>query len=193
MILDRICHAAKYSQTCIRDNSTVFDMRKVLGCRELCGGVPTKHEQNNPTHTNGWHTYKRLLRSKHVYDREVMGKHVFSLRIVVIVLEIVDKKCHFSVKCSEFCLLRCAFIKSNMYRQKWAHVWLGFSRMADGQSGLKIVPRISWHILLYYLPILLKKWIGMSDRYVYGALRVRESIQRAYFPGHTTHPKRRVM
>ncbi len=50
--------------------------------------------------------------------------------------------------------LRCASIKSSsMYRWKWARVWLGFLPTADSQSGLKILPCNSRHILLYYLPM----------------------------------------
>ncbi len=55
-------------------------------------------------------------------DHDVMGKnHVFfDEKLLVLEIHVVDKKCHFSVNCGEFSLLRCASIKSNtcMYRQK---------------------------------------------------------------------------
>ena len=76
-----------------------------------------EHEQHKPTHmthTNAWHTYKGLF-GKHMYYRDVMGKTHTFCNGQLLVLEIVDKKCHFSVKWGTFGLLRCAPIKSNMY------------------------------------------------------------------------------
>ncbi len=53
VMLDRIGHVAKCSQTYVRDSSTVFGMPTILWRHELSRGVPsTKHEQHKPRPTN---------------------------------------------------------------------------------------------------------------------------------------------
>ncbi len=80
-----------------------------------------------------------------------------SFATVVVSFEIMHKNCHFFVKRGGFSFLRCAPIKSSMYRQKWAQGWLSLMWMADSKSCLKMLPYISWHILLYYLPIIFNR------------------------------------
>ncbi len=49
VMLDTIGHVAKYSRTCIRDSSTVFAMRNILGSRDLGRGSWVPNTSSKPT------------------------------------------------------------------------------------------------------------------------------------------------